>query len=102
MTARTPKVDKPKFIVETGLTRRLIEADSVADALDLFKVEVPMRSVLLLEADAIRAHEATEQEITEFLRSRKRRPSEDQIAFELGDPVLTPAEKRSRKNVVPA
>lgn len=102
MTARTQTPAKPRFVVRTGLTSRLIEADNEDMALQLFRAEVPMRGVLMLTADDVQIREATEEECAEFLRSRKRKPSEDQIAFALGDPVLTPAERRSRKNVIPA
>ena len=85
------------WIIETGLTRRLVEADDEAAAVSRFKYETPMRSVLLLAADDLQVHEATEEEIAEFQRSRKSRPIEGQTALDLGDPVLTPKERKAAK-----
>lgn len=98
MATLTPKDRLPHFIITTGLTRRLVEGRDAEDAIAKFKYDTPTRSVTLMSiAEDLEIHRATEDEVAEFQRSRKRGPSEDQIAWELGDVVLTPAQRKAKK-----
>jgi hypothetical protein len=75
------------FIVRTGLSRRLVEANSTADALRSFVYDRPSRSALSFEVgEDLDAHLATPLEVAEFAKKRPRRKAgPGQLALALDD-----------------
>lgn len=85
MAVRKEKRAPRRYIVATGLSRRLIEADTPDEALTKFKYETPRRAVLRTFDDEFDVHEATEDEAAEFVRhSRSLKPGDGQLALDVG------------------
>lgn len=85
------------YIVESGLTRRLIEADNAEDARTEFLMDHPARRIAAGLDEVIRIREAEDQEVLEFAR-RRRATFDGQIGFELND-ARKEAPRRQTKEV---
>lgn len=72
------------YIVESGLTRRLIEAADAEEARTEFLVDHPARRLVSGLDQVIRIREAEDEEVVEFVRRRKAK-FDGQTALELGD-----------------
>lgn len=79
-----PTPGKQGFVVTSGLTRRLIEADDARHARVLFLRDVPRANVLKVPHEAVFVHEATPENLLEF-RKGKKAVFDDQLAMDLGD-----------------
>lgn len=73
-----------KYIVASGLTRRLVEADSPYDAMQAVLSDKLLYRHLDIAPDDLHVEEATLDEIARFTRAKKK-PSTDQLAMQLDD-----------------
>lgn len=74
----------PHYIVTSGLTRRLVEADNQGAAIDEFLAARPMHRMVAGWTDDVVVRPAEDEEIVEYVR-RRRAQFDGQVAFELND-----------------
>lgn len=86
----------PDYVIQVGLTRRLVHAPDEERAMQLFLNDVPMRRQYLGVLDETHVREATENDILEF-RRRRGVPGDDQLALVLDDITKAPRSKWGRK-----
>jgi hypothetical protein len=90
-----------KFIVASGLTRRLVEADDPRAARVKFLQAVPRGNVLKVPHERVRVYAATEADVADFKAGKRKAKFDGQTELDLGDPVgmenLRRGISRSRK-----
>lgn len=73
-----------KFVVASGLTRRLVSAKSARDARVKFLKQVPRGTILKVPHEAVQVWEATDANLAEFYKGKNAR-FDDQLALDLGE-----------------
>ncbi len=74
-----------KFIVASGLTRRLVEADDARAARVKFLQAVPRGNVLMVPHERIQVFAATDADVADFTAGRRKAKFDTQIELDLGD-----------------